>query len=73
MPRAHDREELCERAFNYGVGKSWECRDCACLDDFEYIDKLCEIYQAQQASGIQGECIEETDPAIADELKEDAE
>jgi hypothetical protein len=33
------------------VGKSWECRDCACLDEFEYFDKLAEVPRTRQAPG----------------------
>jgi hypothetical protein len=48
--------------YDYLVGKSWECRDCVCLDDFEYFDKFEEARLRRQASDVKEECTEATDP-----------
>jgi hypothetical protein len=57
--------------YPYLVVKSWECRDCACLNDLEHWDKRKEAALSRPGSSIHGECTKVTAPWRERGLKEE--
>jgi hypothetical protein len=51
------------------VGKSWECRDCACLDEFEYFEKRAEVERSRQGAKTCEECRKAADPRKSKGMK----